>query len=177
MSTELLQNKVDWYRDRLSLTDEEIRKVVAQYPTIFAPSIEDGKMDKKICHIKQLFKLNDEELKELFLSRPELVALSVENNLAPKLVLYQSLIGKKRARKLVVESSNLLLGSMEKCIEPRLEEVDKAYEYVEWDGTLIQRLVRRSEKQWCAYMLDDAPRGRGEKLDDSGKYKRFANKR
>ena len=103
--------------------------------------------------------------------------LSAEKNIAPKLELYGSLLGKERARELVVESPNLLLGSMERRIKPRLEEVDRVYEYVEWTETLIQRLVRRSEKPWCDYMLDDAPRGRGEKLDDSGKYKRFASKR
>ena len=172
VSTELLQNKVDWYRDRLSLTDEEIHKVVAQYPTLFAPSIEDGKMDKKLCHVQQLFEINDEELKELFLSRPELVALSAEKNIQPKLELYGSLIGKERARTLVVESPNILLGSMKRCIKPRLEEVDKAYEYVKWSETLLRRLVVRPPKQWCDYMLDDAPRAKGEKLDDSGKYKR-----
>jgi hypothetical protein len=135
-------------------------------------SIEDGKMDNKIAHLQQIFELNNEEFKVLFLSRPAIVAMSAEDNIEPKLELYGSLIGKERARKLVVESPNLLLGSMEKCINPRLKEVDKAYEYVEWTESLIQRLVRRREKPWCAYMLDDAPRGPGEKLDDSGKYKR-----
>ena len=169
---ETLQNKVDWYQKKLSLTDEEIRKVVAQSPTILSLGIEDGKMDNKISHIQQIFELNNEEFKELFLSRPEIVALSAEKNIGPKLELYGSLIGKERARKLVVESSNLLLPSMEELIQPRLDEVDKSYEYVKWTETLLRRLVRRQPKAWCAYMLDDAPRGPGEKLDDSGKYKR-----
>lgn len=172
-STELLQNKVDWYQGRLSLTDEEFRKVVANYPTILAISIKDGKMDKKISNLQDICGINDEEFKELFLRRPELVALSAKENIEPKLDLYGSLIGKETARKLVVESSNLLLKSMDKWIIPRLKEVDKAYEYVEWTETLLRRLVVRPPKTWCAYMLDDAPRGRtGEKLDDSGKYKR-----
>ena len=176
-NAELFQNKVDWYRDRLSLIDEEIRKVVAQYPTILMPSIEDDKMGKKLGHIKQLFNLNDEEFKELFLRRPELVALSAEENIEPKLDLYGSLIGKEKARKLVVDHPNLLLESLKRRIKPRLEEVDKVYEYVEWTETLLRRLVMRKPKPWRDYMLDDAPRGRGEKLNDSGKYKRFASKR
>ena len=172
-SIELLQNKVDWYQKKLSLTSDEFREVVAHYPNIFMPSIEDGKMDNKIAHLQQIFELNNEEFKEFFLSRPEIVALSAEDNIEPKLELYGSLIGKERARKLVVESPNLLLGSMKTLINPRLKEVDKAYEYVEWTETLLRRLVTRQPKHWCAYMLDDAPRGRkGEKLDDSGKYKR-----
>ena len=171
-SIELLQNKVDWYQKKLSLTSDEFCKVVAKYPTIFIPSIEDDKMDNKIAHLQQIFELNNEEFKEFFLSRPEIVALSAEDNIEPKLELYGSLIGKERARKLVVESSNLLLGSMKTLINPRLKEVDKAYEYVKWTETLLRRLVTRQPKAWCAYMLDDAPRGPGEKLDDSGKYKR-----
>ena len=176
-SVDLLQDKVDWYRDRLSLTEEEFRKVVATYPTIMALGIEDGKMDKKLCHIQQLFDINDKELKELFLSRPELFVLSAEKNIEPKLELYGSLIGKERTRKLVVESPYLLLWSMKRVITPRLEEVDRAYEYVEWTETLLRRLVLRKPKRWCDYMLDDAPRAKGEKLDDSGKYKRFVKKR
>ena len=171
-SADLLQDKVDWYRHRLSLTNEEIRKVVAQYPSILVQSIKDGKMDKKISYLQQLFDLNDKELKELFLSRPELAASSTEKNIEPKLELYGSLIGKERARKIVVESPYLLLQSMKKRIKPRLEEVDKAYEYVQWTETLLRRLVIRQPKLWCDYMLDDVPRAKGEKLDDSGKYKR-----
>ena len=170
---EHLQNKVDWYRDRLSLTDEEIRKVVARYPQIFGPSIEDGKMDRKISHFQQIFEINDEEMKELFLRRPQLLVLSLEKNIEPKLELYGSLIGKERAKKAVVERPNLFIESLDGRIKPRLEEVDRVYEYVKWTETLLRRLVVRPPKTWCAYMLDDAPRGRtGEKLDDSGKYKR-----
>ena len=172
MNSEHLQKKVDWYRDRLSLTDEEIREVVAHYPNILLQSIEDGKMDKKLRHIQEMFQINNKELKELFLKRPEFVALSAEKNIEPKLELYGSLIGKERARKLVLQTPYLLLKSLGDRIKPRLEEVGKAYEYVEWTETLLRRLVHREPKIWCDYMLDDAPRGRGEKLDDSGRYKR-----
>ena len=172
LGIEHLQNKVDWYQERLSLTDEEFRKVVANYPTILIISVEDGKMDKKISHLQKIFGINDKAFKEMFLRRPESAALSAERNIEPKMELYGSLLGTERARKLIVESPNLLLESMDKRIKPRLEEIKNAYEYVEWTETLLKRLVVRTPKVWCDYMLDDAPKGPGEKLDDSGKYKR-----
>ena len=175
-NTETLQNKVDWYQERLSLSDEEIGKIISSYPRALTLSFEDGIMEQKVCRLMNFFGINEEEFRDLILKRPEPLALSFDKNIEPKIELYGSLLGKERAKKLVLESPNLLLQSMDKCLNPRIREVERAYEYVKWDKTLVRRLATRRPKHWCKYMLDDGVGGPGEKLNDSGKYKRLRSK-
>ena len=71
------------------------------------------------------------------------------------LAFYGALIGEKKAKRLVIESTNLLRVSLEKKLKPRLAEVQKSGKKFVWNETLIQRLARRTNKQWERYKLED----------------------
>ena len=101
------------------------------------------------------FELDDEGLKDLVMKQPNLFKCSIKD-IEGKLQFYSELVGKKKAKRLVIKSFNLLLVSLENRLKPRLSEVQSAGKKVVWTEKLIQRLARRSDDLWEKYGLEEA---------------------
>ena len=153
---ETLEEKADWLQKELHLHDEELSKLISVKSEILLFNMEE-KIKPKIKYLRRTFQLNGEEVKDLLLRCHYLFNYTIEKNLEKKLNFYAKLIGKRAAKKLVFERSYLIANySLERKLEPRLEEVRKSGKKIMWDETLISRLAMRTDDQWKKYGLGDA---------------------
>ena len=142
---ETLEEKVDWVQTALSLSDEELGKLYGQFPTLFGYDPVEN-LEPKLRFLRLTFDLSDDTLREMLLRMPGLFTYS-EKTTEKKLHFYAKLIGKKAAKELVVERPYLIVNySLERRLEPRLEEVQKSGVKVRWDKTMINRFARRSDE-------------------------------
>ena len=152
-----LEKKADLIQSDLSLNDDELNKLVSQFPVILAYCPEKN-LRPKLLYLQTRFELDDNALKDLVLKAPQLFGYPT-GNIEEKLQFYSKFVGKREAKRLVIKSTNLLNQSLKK-LKSRLEEVEKSGTRVRWNETLIQRLARRTPDQWERYKLGDAPRGK-----------------
>ena len=143
----------------LSLSDDELSDLVSKYPAILCCYSIEENIKPKLRYLRTRFELDDDALKNLVLNAPSLFGCS-EGDIEEKLQFYSALVGERAAKRLVIKSSNLLRQSLEKRLKPRLEEVEKSGVKTRWDETLINRLAIRTNRQWDAYGLGEAKRGR-----------------
>lgn len=115
----------------------------------------EKKVEPQISYLQKRFEIDDKSIKEILKKSPRLLTCSIETSIEPMLAFYGALIGEKKAKRLVIESTNLLRVSLEKKLKPRLAEVQKSGKKFVWNETLIQRLARRTNKQWERYKLED----------------------
>ena len=66
-----------------------------------------------------------------------------------------------------MESTNLLIVSLEKKLKPRLAEVRKSGLKIDWDDALIRRLARRTDAEWERYKLEDVKTVRRRERDQN----------
>ena len=151
---ETLGEKIQFIRNCLDMTDDEVTELITKYSPILHLSVEE-KIPARMSYLKKRFQLDDKSLKEILRREPRLLTMSIETSIEPKLAFYSALIGEKKAKWLVMESTNLLGVSLEKKLKPRLAEVQKLGMKVNWDETLIQRLARRPKERWERYKLED----------------------
>ena len=151
---ETLEKKIQFIRNCLDMTDDEVTELITKYSAILHLSVEE-KIPARMSYLQTRFELDDKSLKEILKKNPRLLNMSIETSIEPKLAFYSALIGEKKAKRLVMESTNLLVESLEKKLKPRLAEVQKLGMKVNWDETLIQRLARRPKERWERYKLED----------------------
>lgn len=154
ISIAALDERTRYVQTRLDLTDKELAEFIYKCPDILLRSIEK-KVEPQISYLQKQFEIDDKSLKEILKKSPRLLTCSIETSIEPMLAFYGALIGEKKAKRLVIESTNLLRVSLEKKLKPRLAEVQKSGKKFVWNETLIQRLARRTNKQWERYKLED----------------------
>ena len=158
-NTTTLDDKADSIQSELFLSDDELSDLVSKSPAILCGYSPEENIKPKLRYLRTRFELDDDALKHLVLKAPQLFGLS-EGDIEEKLQFYSNLVGERAAKRLVINSSNLLNQSLEKRLKPRLEEVEKSGAKVRWNDTLIQRLARRTKGQWEKYKMGEAKRGR-----------------
>ena len=157
LSPEYVENTVDWLQKALGLTDDDVAILLPKFPTLLTYSVED-RLEPKLRYLRERFELNNERLKDLLLRMPGLFSYSDEK-IEQKLQFYSTLVGEVEAKKIVIESPNLIVtASLENRLQPRLAEIERSGEKVQWDRTLIQRLARRTDDVWGKYGIGDATR-------------------
>ena len=107
-----------------------------------------------MSYLQTRLELDDDRVKEMLRKDPPLLTLATDT-IETKLTFYAALLGKKEAKRMVIESTNLLKVSLEHKLKPRLAEVQKLGIKVKWDKTLAQRLARRTKGLWERYKLED----------------------
>ena len=103
--------------------------------------------------------LDSLEVKSLIMRYTSLLGISIEDNVEPKLQFYSKLAGEVVAKETIRNNPNLLIVSLKKRLEPRVEEVERSGDKARWTTELLVRLARRSDEQWEAYGLGKSPRG------------------
>ena len=155
---EALEEKADWLQRELNLHDKELSKMVSTQPKLFGLNMEE-KIKPMLEYLQGTFGLDERELKDLLLRYPNMLGCSIENNLEPKREFYSKLVGKAVAREAMLDKPNLFSVSLKTRLKPRLAEVEERGDKVRWSKTLLTRLATRTNAQWEAYGLRDAPRG------------------
>ena len=153
-----LEAKANWLQKELNLHDKELSKMVTSVPQLLGLNMEK-KVKPMLDYLKGTFGLDERELKDLLLRYPNLFTYSIQNNLEPKREFYSSLVGKAVASEAMLRNPNLFSVSLKTRLKPRLEEVEERGDKVRWSKTLLIRMARRTDAQWDAYGLNEAPRG------------------
>ena len=79
-----------------------------------------------------------------------------EKTIDKRLAFYSKLLGEREAKRLIMESPYFVINySLERRLKPRLEEVLKSGQKIEWNKRLVIRLATRTDKQWEEYGLGD----------------------
>ena len=79
-----------------------------------------------------------------------------EKTIDERMAFYIELLGERKAKRLIMESPYYVVNySLERRLKPRLEEVLKSGQKVDWDRTLVSRLVTRTSKQWEEFGLGE----------------------
>lgn len=77
-----------------------------------------------------------------------------EKTIDKRVAFYSRLLGEREAKRLIMQSPYFVINySLERRLKPRLEEVQKSGQKVEWDKKLVIRLATRTDKQWEEYGL------------------------
>ena len=162
--TSTLEEKVNWLQQALSLSDAEVRELFGKHPALFQYSSEN--LEPKLRFLRVTFELDDEGLKDLVMKCPGLCSRS-EKNIEEKVKFYSELVGEREAKRLVIKSSNLLVGavSLDNRLKPRLSQIQNAGTKVVWTEKLIRRLALRPDDVWDRYGLGEAPKGRRRSSD------------
>uniref|UniRef100_A0A7S0ACF9 Uncharacterized protein n=1 Tax=Minutocellus polymorphus TaxID=265543 RepID=A0A7S0ACF9_9STRA len=154
VSLRTLETRLDWLQGEMNIDRTEMRRIIECSPLVLSASTDT------LDYLCRTFELNKEGLAEIIMKQPAILAISVERSIKPKLHFYSRLVGEKEAKKIIIESTNLLMRSLDKRLLPRLAEVEKSGLEIKWNKTLIQRLARRSNRLWDEYKLGDAKKGR-----------------
>ena len=83
-----MEPTLEWLQHRLSLTNEQLSKVIQKRPTIISLSIIDN-TEPKLDWLQHRLSLSDEELSKMIQRYTALFNYNVEGNLEPKLVWIQ----------------------------------------------------------------------------------------
>ena len=105
-NTTTLNDKADSIQADLSLSDEELSDLVSKFPNVLGLSTEEN-VRPKLQYLRTRFELDDDTLKNWILNAASLFSLA-DDTIEEKLSFYSNLVGEREARRLVVESSNLL---------------------------------------------------------------------
>ena len=151
-----LEEKVDWVQEELTLSDEELGKLFGELPVLFGYDPVKN-VSPKLRFLQKTFALDNQGLKNLVTKQPSLLSRSKEI-VEETVQFYSGLVGESEAKRVVTKSPNLLIISLEKCLKPRLAQVQSAGKKVVWTEQLIQRLARRTPEQWERYGLGEASR-------------------
>jgi hypothetical protein len=154
-----LEEKADWLQRELNLHDEELSKMISTAPQLLTYNMEE-KIKPMLDYLKGTFGLDKAELKDLLLRYSNLFTLSIQNNLEPKREFYSNLVGKAVASEAMLRKPNLFSVGLKTRLRPRLAELEERGDKGRWSKTLLFRLALRTDAQWEAYGLGDAPRGR-----------------
>jgi len=154
-----LEEKADWLQRELNLHDEELSKIISTAPQLLTYNMEE-KIKPMLDYLKGTFGLDKAELKDLLLRYSNLFTLSIQNNLEPKREFYSNLVGKAVASEAMLRKPNLFSVGLKTRLRPRLAELEERGDKGRWSKTLLFRLALRTDAQWEAYGLGDAPRGR-----------------
>ena len=155
-----LDERANDIQKELALDDEELKKMISDYPFLLGKSVKDN-MRPKVDYFRVTFSLDAEGVKGLLLRYSNLFGCSMEKNLEPKVQFYSNLAGEVVAKEAILNNPNLLLVSMKRRLAPRLADVAVQDGKIKWTRTLLSRLATRTDAQWIAYGLGDAPRGGG----------------
>ena len=147
-----IEGKARWIQSEFSLSDGELTNLLGKSHLLLS---SEEKLETMCRFYRLTFELDDEGLKDLVMKQPNLFKTSIKD-IERKLQFYSELVGKKKAKRLVIKSSNLLLVSLKNRLKPRLSEVQIAGKKVGWTEQLIQRLARRSDDLWEKYGLEEA---------------------
>jgi len=156
---ETLEEKAVWLQRELNLHDKELSKMVSTQPKLLGLNMEE-KIKPMLEYLQGTFGLDERELKDLILRHPSIFCCSVENNLEPKREFYSNLVGRAVAQEAMLESPTLFSIGLKTRLKPRLAELEERGDKGRWSKTLLFRLALRTDAQWEAYGLGDAPRGR-----------------
>ena len=152
-SSDRLEDILRFIQSCLDLTDKELANFICRYPVILGINVEE-KIPPRMSYLQTRLELDDDRVKEMLRKDPPLLTLATDT-IETKLTFYAALLGKKEAKRMVIESTNLLKVSLEHKLKPRLAEVQKLGIKVKWDKTLAQRLARRTKGLWERYKLED----------------------
>jgi len=81
LSSDLLLNKLEFLKEKLELTQEEVEVLVETYPQVLGLSIKSNLMPK-INYLRQ--ELPPEELRDIVLYQPAILAYSLNNRIIPR---------------------------------------------------------------------------------------------
>ncbi|CAM9627141.1 unnamed protein product [Hapterophycus canaliculatus] len=119
--TEALSSRLAWLRDRLGLSDEQVRSLVHRRPSVLCRSVEDG-MEKKVRWLQEELGLSDDEVATMVSSAPNVLTISIQGSMAPKLgwLSRRLMLSNEQLAMVVTTCPQVLTSSIEGALEPRL---------------------------------------------------------
>lgn len=117
----VLEERANWLKERLSLTDLEIQKMIERWPHVLTYNIEQ-KLQPTVDFFEKRLAMDNSTLSRTVKRHPALLGLSIEDNLGPKISWLQNrlIMTDVELGKLTAQAPILLGLSIEDNIEPKL---------------------------------------------------------
>ena len=135
----ILDERVNWLQNRLSLNDNEIKKVIQSQPNILA--MKDDRLESKIDYLQNRLLLDDTSLRKLLITVPTILTFSIDNIEHKSVWLQERLMLDEAAlSKLIQRLPQIINLSITDNMEPKLDWIQ---ERLLLDDTALSKLVKR----------------------------------
>eukprot|EP00752_Nemacystus_decipiens_P002704 g2525.t1 len=118
---EAVLGRLGWLKERLMLSEEQIRSLVHRRPSVLCRSVEDG-MEPKVRWLQEELNLSDAEVAAMVTSSPNVLTTSIRDSMAPKLgwLSRRLTLSNEQLAMVVTSCPQVLTSSIEGALEPRL---------------------------------------------------------
>mmetsp|Transcript_28683 Transcript_28683/g.53017 ORF Transcript_28683/g.53017 Transcript_28683/m.53017 type:complete len:415 (-) Transcript_28683:330-1574(-) len=118
----VLEERVDWLKERLKLNTNEIKKMAQSHPGILGKRSK-ANLIPKLDYLQTRLLLDEKSLRKIILRAPFILGSSTEDNIIPKLDYLQKklLLDDESLRKIILVAPHTLGFSIEDSIEPKLD--------------------------------------------------------
>ncbi|CAM9274591.1 unnamed protein product [Ectocarpus sp. 12 AP-2014] len=119
--TGAISARLAWLKERLQLSDEQIRSLVHRRPSVLCRSVDDS-MEPKVQWLQEKLGLSADEVATMVSSAPNVLTISIEGSMAPKLdwLSRRLMLSNEELAAVVTTCPQVLTSSIEGALEPRL---------------------------------------------------------
>jgi len=122
----ILDDRVKWLKNRLSLNDDQIKKIIQSHPNIPGFSIEEN-IELKLNWLQERLALDQKSLAKIITKFPNAITMSIKDNMEPRLNWLQDrLILDDTALSKIIQQMPPILGlSITDNMDPKLDWIQQ----------------------------------------------------